>query len=76
MPMPYSQDHESALFQLALSKPGAKRAAWLDAECEGNTALRARLETLLAAHEQPESVLPTQAEAACPREPNSYQLNE
>ena len=28
-------NYEEAVFQLALSKPAAKRAAWLDAECEG-----------------------------------------
>ena len=27
-------NYEEAVFQLALSKPAAKRAAWLDAECE------------------------------------------
>ena len=42
---------EEALFQLALSKPKAERAACLDAECEGNATLRARLDALLAAHE-------------------------
>ena len=31
---------EELLFQLALSKPAAKRAAWLDAECDGDAALR------------------------------------
>ena len=44
---------EALLFQLALSKPAAKRAAWLDAECEGDAALRQRLDALLAAHGQP-----------------------
>ncbi len=66
MPMPSSQDHEAALFQLALSKPAAKRAAWLDAECDGDTARRQRLEALLAAHEQSETLLATQAAAARP----------
>ena len=64
--MPSSQDHEAALFQLALSKPSAKRASWLDAECDGDAALRQRLDALLAAHEQPETLLATQAEAARP----------
>jgi len=59
-------NREELLFQLALSKPAAKRAAWLDAECEGDAALRARLEALLAAHEQPETLLATQAETARP----------
>ena len=46
-------NREALLFQLALSKPAAKRAAWLDAECEGDPALRQRLDVLLATHGQP-----------------------
>ena len=57
---------EELLFQLALSKSAAKRAAFLDVMCDGDAALRARLEVLLAAHEQPETLLATQAEAARP----------
>src|SRR5881396_2233254 len=57
---------EELLFQLALSKPAAKRAAWLDAECEGDAVLRARVEALLASHEQPGTLLATQAAAARP----------
>ena len=41
---------------MALEKPAEKRAAFLDAECEGDPALRQRLEALLAAHEEPESL--------------------
>jgi len=41
MPMPSSQDHEAALFQLALSKPGAKRAAWRE-ERKSATSARTR----------------------------------
>ena len=37
---------EEALFELALSKSAAKRAAWLDAECEGDAALCQHLEAL------------------------------
>jgi len=44
---------EEALFALALAKPVEKRAAFLDVMCEGDAALRQRLEALLAAHEQP-----------------------
>ncbi len=44
---------EELLLQLALSQPAAKRAAWLDAECDGDAALRQRLAALLPAHEQP-----------------------
>ena len=57
---------EEALFQLALAKPAEKRAAFLDVMCEGDAALRQRLEALLAAHEQPETLLTTQTEAARP----------
>ena len=42
-------NREEALFALAMSKPAAKRAAWLDAECEGDSALRQRLDALLSA---------------------------
>ena len=38
---------EEALFALALEKPAEKRPAFLDAVCEGDTALRACLEALL-----------------------------
>ena len=39
---------EEVLFQLARAKPVEKRAAFLDAMCEGDAALRQRLEALLA----------------------------
>ena len=58
--------NEEALFALALSKPAAERAAWLDRECGGDSALRQRLEALLAAHEQPDTLLATKAETARP----------
>jgi eukaryotic-like serine/threonine-protein kinase len=57
---------EEALFALALEKPAEKRPAFLDAMCEGDAALRAGLEALLAAHDQPETLLATQAGAARP----------
>ena len=55
---------EEGLFQLALAKPVEKRAAFLDVMCDGDAALRARLDALLAAHEQPETLLATQADTA------------
>ena len=58
--------HEEALFTLALAKPAAERAVFLDAVCQSDDALRARLEALLAAHEQPDTLLATQPEAARP----------
>ena len=54
-------NREELLFQLALSKPAGKRAAWLDAECDGDAAMRQRLDALLAAHEEPDELLATQA---------------
>ena len=48
---------EEALFALALAKPAEKRAAFLDVMCDGDAALRARLEALLAAHDQPATEL-------------------
>jgi serine/threonine protein kinase/tetratricopeptide (TPR) repeat protein len=50
-------EHELALFVLATSKPAAERAAFLDRECGADAGLRARLDELLAAHEQPDGVL-------------------
>ncbi len=48
---------EEALFTLAQAKAGADRAAFLDRECAGDPALRARVEVLLSAHEAPEPLL-------------------
>src|SRR6266478_5643477 len=61
-----SPNREEALFALALEKSAGKRAGFLDAMCEGDVALRQRLEALLAAHEQPEGVLAETAPAAAP----------
>ena len=57
---------EEALFALVLAKPVEKRAAFLDVMCEGDSALRQRLEALLVAHEQPDTLLATQSETARP----------
>src|SRR5882672_6288071 len=62
--MPSPQDREAALFALAIEKPAAQRAGFLDAVCGADKSLRQRLEALLAAHEQPASVLPNQGETA------------
>jgi hypothetical protein len=56
------------LFQLVLAKSESERREWLDRECAGDTALRARLEALLSAHEQPETLVATQDEAVRLRE--------
>src|SRR5258706_7742447 len=63
-PVPSPQDREAALFALAIEKPAAERAGFLDAVCGADASLRQRLEALLAAHEQADGVLPTQAETA------------
>src|SRR5262245_54365538 len=73
--MPSPPGREEALFALALEKPVEKRAVFLDAVCEGDFALRARLEALLAAHDQPATLLdrdalkPASAEAPTVRAP-------
>ncbi len=59
-------NREEALFALALEKPAEQRPAFLDVMCEGDAALRARLEALLAAHEQPDTVLATKTATARP----------
>ena len=58
--------HEETLFQAALPLAGADRAAFLDRECAGDPALRARLEALLAAHDQPDTLFGAQADAVRP----------
>jgi eukaryotic-like serine/threonine-protein kinase len=47
-----NRSREEVLFALALEKPVDKRPAFLDAMCEGDAALRQRLDALIAAHEQ------------------------
>jgi serine/threonine protein kinase/tetratricopeptide (TPR) repeat protein len=49
--------NEETLFHMARQKPPDQRAVFLDEACAGDTALRKRLEILLAAHEQPGSFL-------------------
>jgi len=61
--MPSPQERESALFALAAEKPLVERAAFLQAVCGTDSALRQRLEALLAAHEQPEDALATATRA-------------
>jgi hypothetical protein len=52
-----SHEREQALFILATAKPVEERAAFLERECGQDKVLRARLEALLSAHEQPEPLL-------------------
>ena len=57
--MPTAQQHEEALFRAAVAlRPGAARLAFLDLACAGDPELRQRLETLLAAHNEPEELTP------------------
>ena len=62
--MPPSQNQEEVLFALALEKTADLRSAFLDALCADDPAMRQRLEGLLVAHEQAETLVGTQAEAA------------
>ena len=59
--MSSAQEREAALFAFALEKPADKRSAFLDATCEGDAALRQRLEALLAAHDAPDELSPASA---------------
>jgi eukaryotic-like serine/threonine-protein kinase len=59
--MSSAQEREAALFAFALEKPADKRSAFLDAMCEGDPALRQRLEALLAAHDAPDELSPAPA---------------
>jgi serine/threonine protein kinase len=63
--MPSPQKHEEALFRAAVElPPGAARRAFLDQACAGDSALRQRLEALLAAHDEPDELSPKGALAA------------
>ena len=57
---------EEALFRAAAALAGTERAAYLDQACAGNAALRARLDALLAAHDQPDTLPGEPADAARP----------
>jgi hypothetical protein len=59
-------NREDALFAAALARPTNERAAFLAGASHDDAALRQRLEALLAAHEQPDTLLATQPEAARP----------
>jgi eukaryotic-like serine/threonine-protein kinase len=59
--MPSPQNQEEVLLAAALETPPNKRDAFLKGACLGNPALRLRLETLLAAHDKPEALPPSDA---------------
>jgi hypothetical protein len=56
--VPSPQNREEMLFALALEMPAAKRSAFLDVTCEGDSALRQCLDARLAAHDKPEEAPP------------------
>ena len=58
--------HEKVLFRLAPTKPVDERAELFDRECRSDAGLRQRLEALLSAHKQPDTLPATQADAARP----------
>jgi hypothetical protein len=60
---------EEILLQLARSKPAPLRAAWLDRECAGDPALRARVEALLAAEQKSETALGARIAKTLAQEP-------
>jgi len=64
--VPSPQNREELLFQAAAQLTGIERASFLNGACYGDSALRQRLEALLAAHDQPDNLVPTPAEAAPP----------
>jgi tetratricopeptide (TPR) repeat protein/tRNA A-37 threonylcarbamoyl transferase component Bud32 len=57
--MPATPNREEALFQAASQLTGAERAIFLNGACLGDDALRQRLEALLAAHDAPDEISPT-----------------
>jgi hypothetical protein len=48
---------EATVFEAAAGRSGQDRASFLDGACQGDPALRQRLDALLAAHEQTDDVL-------------------
>src|SRR5215469_2647161 len=64
-------ERESALFQAAAQLTVSAQAAFLESACQGDSALRQRLDAQLAAHEQTEGAL-TDTEA--PPAPGTMRL--
>ena len=59
--MPDGWQQIDAIFQAALARDPADRAAFLDAACAGNAAVRAKVEALLAADEEAQSFIESPA---------------
>src|SRR6186713_2538544 len=55
--MKLDSQREAALFQAATQLTGNARASFLDNACQGDAALRQRLDALLAAHSQIDGAL-------------------
>ncbi len=66
VPMIAPEPRADWIIRQARQRPGAERAAFLDGACAGDLTLRERLESLLAAREQPETLPAAPAEAARP----------
>src|SRR5215475_780494 len=62
--MPSPQEREAALFVLAVEKPAAERPAFLQAICGADSALRQRLDALLAAHDKGDELLGNDSQTA------------
>ncbi len=69
-----AHQREQALFAAALERPASERATFLDGACHGDPNLRARLDALLTAHEQPATELDAQANPRA--EPRRDELHE
>jgi serine/threonine protein kinase len=68
--MPVDPARLKDVFVHALARPApADRAAYLDAECAGDVTLRARVEALLRASDDPDSLLDSAAPAPPPDDP-------
>jgi eukaryotic-like serine/threonine-protein kinase len=65
-PMSDRWQRAKELFGAALERPPAERSAYLDAACAGDAALRAEVESLLAAHDEASSFLDEPAAALGP----------
>src|SRR5262245_40589105 len=76
--MPLAADKVKAIFLAAREKASsADRAAYLDAACAGDAALRRRVEALLQADNQPDRLLDRPAAEHLSREPaKTVRLND
>jgi hypothetical protein len=68
--------HEETLFHLALEKPSAERAAFLDQACAGNPDLRRRLAVLLHEHDHPTTLLDSPPPGTRIRYLGDYELEQ